>query len=93
MHRKAHHAKRDRPTTDGNSACPGGCEGSEGGVRRGGKQREAAEAEAERRKKDQDEAFAAWAREKDKIFRVRRREVRCVRVRMCTVWYTNSKRS
>lgn len=47
----------------------------EAAERRRREQRERQEDEDRRRKKEQDEAFAAWAREKDKVLRARKREV------------------
>ncbi|CBN78026.1 hypothetical protein Esi_0082_0041 [Ectocarpus siliculosus] len=48
----------------------------EAAARRRREQRERQEDEDRRRKKEQDEAFAAWAREKDKVLRARKREKR-----------------
>ncbi|CAM9315039.1 unnamed protein product [Hapterophycus canaliculatus] len=53
-----------------------GVSGASARRRRHDEQREREAQEEQRRKKDQDEAFAAWAREKDRILRARKREER-----------------
>lgn len=76
--RKAQSCKRDRRATDEDTAAGHVGEGGDRpcGIDLGARRRKQEEAEVERRKKMQDEAFAAWVREKDKLFRSRKKEVR-----------------
>lgn len=64
--------RHDRPTDDGASG--GGRSGRRGDAEAARRRRQE-RADAELRKREQDDAFAAWVREKDKALRARRREV------------------
>ena len=69
--RKARRCKTATAGERGENSRGGGGGGGGGGDDR---QRERQEDEEKRRRKEQDEAFAAWARQKDKLLRARRRE-------------------
>ena len=70
MARKARRrANSDNNVSNGGESLPGGLSGEAVGQQR------QEEAEAAKRKRQQNEAFSAWAREKDKILRARRRQV------------------
>ncbi|CAM9126272.1 unnamed protein product, partial [Laminaria digitata] len=67
--------RHDRPTDDGASGGGGGRSGRRGDAEAARRRRQE-RADAELRKREQDDAFAAWVREKDKALRARRREKR-----------------